>query len=107
LDVCVLVYLDDILVYSKNPEEHERHLRQVLDLLRANKLYAKWPKCEFFQDQVEYLGHIITKDGVKTDPAKCEAVAEWPTCKRNPDCTSRVYYLISFSRYIPCYWSTW
>ena len=78
LDDFVLVFFDDILVYSKDPAEHENHVRQVLQLLREHKLYAKKSKCTFFTEKVEYLGFIVSKDGVSTDPSKVEAVVNWP-----------------------------
>ena len=59
LDKFVLVFLDDILIYSKNEEEHEEHLRLTLQLLREHKLYAKLSKCDFYKDRIQYLGHII------------------------------------------------
>lgn len=77
----VLVFFDDILVFSKNLEEHVKHLDTVLGELRRNKLYAKKSKCTFGQGQVEYLGHIISQEGVPTDPAKIEAMTTWPIPK--------------------------
>ncbi|MCO5566564.1 hypothetical protein L7F22_020241 [Adiantum nelumboides] len=74
LDNFVLVFFDDILVYSKTREEHEQHLRQVLEILRTAKLYAKRSKCLFFVEKVPYLGFIDSKDGISPDPAKVEAV---------------------------------
>jgi hypothetical protein len=59
LDIFVLVFIDDILIYSKNREEHEEHLKLVLQVLREHQLYAKLSKCDFFQKQVYYLGHVI------------------------------------------------
>ena len=61
LDKFVLVFLDDILIYSKNEEEHEEHLRLTLQLLREHKLYAKLSKCDFYRDRIQYLGHIISE----------------------------------------------
>uniref|UniRef100_A0A2N9HRA9 RNA-directed DNA polymerase n=1 Tax=Fagus sylvatica TaxID=28930 RepID=A0A2N9HRA9_FAGSY len=77
LDRFVIVFIDDILVYSKSLEEHEDHLRIVLQILRDKKLYAKLKKCEFWLNQVVFLGHVISKDGITVDPSKIEAVVSW------------------------------
>ncbi|XP_071924797.1 uncharacterized protein [Coffea arabica] len=73
----VVVFIDDILVYSRSREEHEQHLRIVLQTLREHQLFAKFSKCEFWLEEVGFLGHIISKDGLAVDPAKVEAVAKW------------------------------
>ena len=73
----MLVYLDDILAYSKTAEEHVQHLGLVLEVLRAHSLYAKLSKCEFFKASVLFLGHVADKDGMHVDPSKVEAVADW------------------------------
>lgn len=73
LDQFVIVFIDDILVYSKSKEEHEQHLRLVLQILREHKLYAKFSKCEFWLDSVSFLGHVVSKDGVQVDPEKIKA----------------------------------
>ena len=78
LDDFVLVFLDDILIYSKTLEEHEEHVRRVLEKLRKEKLYAKESKCELFKTEVEFLGHIVGRDGVRMMQDKVQAVAEWP-----------------------------
>jgi hypothetical protein len=77
LDKFVIVFLDDILVYSKLEEEHEQHLRMVLQVLREHQLYAKLSKCSFYQRKIHYLGHIISKEGIVVDPEKVEAIREW------------------------------
>ncbi|TYK07688.1 ty3-gypsy retrotransposon protein [Cucumis melo var. makuwa] len=78
LDSFVIVFIDDILIYSKTETEHEEHLHQVLETLRANKLYAKFSKCEFWLNKVTFLGHVVSSEGVSVDPAKIEAVTNWP-----------------------------
>jgi len=75
----VLVYLDDILVFSKTLEEHEQHIRSVLDTLRQNKYYCKPSKCHFFKTEVKYLGHIVSQHGISVDPQKIAIVKDWPT----------------------------
>ena len=77
----ILVFFDDILVYSRSVEEHEEHLRTVLQILRAEKLFANRKKCLFAQEQIEYLGHVVTRDGVAADPSKVKAMLEWPVPK--------------------------
>ncbi|KAJ9543867.1 hypothetical protein OSB04_023574 [Centaurea solstitialis] len=83
LDKSVIVFIDDILVYSKGKEEHRVHLAQVLELLRTEKLYTKFSKCEFWLREVQFLGHVVSGDGVKVDPSKVEAVMKWDA-PRNP-----------------------
>ena len=85
LDEFALVFLDDILIYSKTLEEHEKHVRQVLEVLRKEKLYAKESKCEFFKTEVEFLGHIVGRDGVRMMEDKVKAVADWPEPKNVRD----------------------
>ena len=78
LDDFVLVFFDDILIYSKEIEEHVCHLCHVLEILRKSKLYAKKSKCTFFVNKVAYLGFIVSKEGILPDPAKVEAIISWP-----------------------------
>ena len=65
------------MVYSKTQEEHEEHLRIALQILRENELFAKIEKCEFLQDEVKFLGHVVSKEGISVDPAKVEEILNW------------------------------
>jgi hypothetical protein len=77
LDKFVVVYIDDILLFSKTEEEHEKHLRMVLEKFRSNQLYAKFSKCEFWLTEVTFLGHVISAGGVSVDPSKVKDVLNW------------------------------
>jgi hypothetical protein len=74
---CVLVFFNDILIYNKNLQNHLKHLKVVLELLQQHQLYAKLSKCHFGCQEVEYLGHVISEDGVKVDPNKIDAMLKW------------------------------
>ena len=76
---CVLVFFDDILIFSRTYEEHLEHIRQVLELLQRDQWQVKMSKCRFAQRQLRYLGHIISAEGVATDPEKIQAVVQWPS----------------------------
>ena len=77
LDKFVIVFIDDILIYSKTEADHAKHLRIALETLRKVKLYAKFSKCEFWLKEVQFLGHVVNEEGIKVDPAKIEAVMNW------------------------------
>ncbi|KAJ0567123.1 putative nucleotidyltransferase, Ribonuclease H [Helianthus annuus] len=83
LDRFVIVFIDDVLIYSKSKTEHAQHLRLVLELLQGNQLYAKFSKCGFWLEEVQFLGHIVNSQGIHVDSAKIEAVKSWITPK-NP-----------------------
>ena len=95
LDRFVVVFIDDILVYSKTREEHEKHLRIVLEKLRRNWLYGKFSKCDFWLEEVAFLGHVITAEGVAVDPTKIEAVVNW----RQPSNVSEIRSFLGLAEY--------
>jgi hypothetical protein len=105
LDTFVIVFLDDILVYSKSEEEHEHNLKMVLQVLREHQLYYKLSKFPFYQNKIHYLGHIISKDGIVVIPRKIKAIREWSALKNVSEVRSFMglagYYrrfIVGFSR---------
>jgi hypothetical protein len=95
LDRFVVVFIDDILVYSKSMEEHEDHLRIVLQWLREHQLYAKFSKCEFWIKEVPFLGHMVSPEGIAMDPDKVKEVLEW----RPPTMVSEVRSFLGLAGY--------
>ncbi|GJU74182.1 putative reverse transcriptase domain-containing protein [Tanacetum coccineum] len=81
LDKFVIVFIDDILIYSRDEKEHEEHLKAILELLKKEKLYAKFSKCEFWISKVQFLGHVIDSRGIHVDPAKIESIKDWASPK--------------------------
>nr|GFA61918.1 putative reverse transcriptase domain-containing protein [Tanacetum cinerariifolium] len=81
LDKFVIVFIDDILIYSRDDKEHEEHLKAILELLKKEELYAKFSKCEFWIPKVQFLGHVIDSQGIHVDPAKIESVKDWASPK--------------------------
>lgn len=78
LDKFVIVFIDDILIYSRSEEEHDDHLRIVLQRLRDHQLYVKLAKCSFWQRKIGFLGHVISETGVAVDPEKITTITQWP-----------------------------
>jgi hypothetical protein len=95
LDKFVIVFLDDIHIYFKSKEEHEHHLRLVLQVLREHRLYSKLSKCSFYQKKIHYLEHIISEQGIVVDPEKIEAIRGWQT----PRNVSNVRYFMGLAGY--------
>ena len=95
LDKFVVIFIDDILVYSKNEDDHEQHLRIVLETLQHHKLYAKFSKCEFWLSEVAFLGHIISSEGLAVDPSKIEAILNW----KRPESTTEVRSFLGLAGY--------
>ena len=85
LDKFVVFFINDILIYSKNKQEHEEHINIVLQFLREQNMYANFIKCHLFNDMIQYLGQVVSKDGISFDPDKIMAIAEWPVAKNVMD----------------------
>ncbi|KAK2427510.1 hypothetical protein QL285_026084 [Trifolium repens] len=100
LDKFVVVFIDDILVYSKNEEEHLEHLRLVLQVLREKRLYANPSKCDFWLEEVNFLGHVISKEGIAVDPAKIDTVLSWKQPQTVTDVRSFVGLAGYYRRFI-------
>jgi hypothetical protein len=103
LDVYVTVYLDDILIYSDDPAKHKEHVREVLSRLRKHGLYARPDKCHFSVDSVEYLGFILSKEGLKMDPSKVRTVQDWPEPRKVRDIQSFLGFANFYRRFISDY----
>jgi hypothetical protein len=95
LDQFVVVFIDDILVYSATHEDHEEHLKTVLSILREKKLFAKLKKCEFWLKEVSFLGHVISETGVAVDPRKIDAVMNW----EGPSNVNEIRSFLGFAGY--------
>ena len=103
LDICVLVYLDDILIDSDTVEEHHRHICEVLLRLQNNKLYARGDKCSFHEDTIEYLSFILSPNGLSMDPGKVSTILEWLEPHKVKDIQSFLGFTNFYRRFISDY----
>ena len=99
LDKFIVVFIDDILIYSKNNEEHAQHLWIVLARLREHKLYAKFSKCEFWLDRVQFLGHVLTPHDISVDPSKVQDVLNW----KSPKLVHQICQFLGLAGYYRCF----
>jgi hypothetical protein len=95
LDKFVVVFIDDILIYSKNEEEHEKHLRIILQRLREHQHYAKINKCAFWLREVPFLAHVISAEGIAVDPTKVQEVLDW----KSPKSVTQIYSFLGLAGY--------
>jgi hypothetical protein len=103
LDRCVIIYLDDILIFSPNEEQHREDVRKVLQKLRQENLYAKKTKCEFFRREIAFLGHVISGEGIEPDPAKVTTVQKWPRLTHVKEVQSFIGLVNYYRTFIPDY----
>ncbi|GKE26363.1 putative reverse transcriptase domain-containing protein [Tanacetum coccineum] len=96
----MIVFIDDILIYSKNRKEHEGNLKLILRLLKKEELYAKFSKCEFWMSKVQFLGHVIDSEGIHVDPAKIESIKDWASPKTPPEIRQFLGLAGSYRRFI-------
>ncbi|CAI7903694.1 unnamed protein product [Closterium sp. NIES-54] len=103
LDECVVVYLDDILIYSRDMKQHIEHLRCVFEILRREKFYVKLSKSEFALKKVQFLGHMVSAQGVHVDPKKIEAVRMWKTSENVKELKQFLGFANYYNRFVPQY----
>lgn len=98
---CVVVFIDDILIYSKSWEDHLQHNQQVLTILQQNHLHVKLAKCSFAKQQLTYLGHIVSANGVATDPSKIKIVEDWPQPQNVKELRSFLGMVGYYRKFVP------
>ena len=103
LDVHVIVYLDDILIFSDNPADHKKHVREVLRWLHLHGLYVHPDKCFFSVNSVNYLRFILSREGLKMDPGKVQAITDWPEPRKVKDIQSFLGFANFYRHFIPDY----
>jgi len=103
LDIFVVIYLDDILIYSDNMDDHKKHVKEVLKRLRENQLYASPTKCVFHQDRIEFLGFVLGVDGLRMDESKTQTIQNWPTPRRVKDIQFFLGFANFYKRFIDNY----
>jgi hypothetical protein len=103
LDVYVIVYMDDILVYSQNEEEHVEHVKAVLARLRTHRLYVKLSKCEFHRPEVKFLGFVVGREGIRMDTDRIETIRDWPEPQSVKDIQMFLGFTGFFRRFVPSY----
>ncbi|GJP66287.1 hypothetical protein CLOP_g23177 [Closterium sp. NIES-67] len=103
MDECVVVYLDDILIYSRDMKQHVEHLRRVFEILRRERFYVKLSKSEFALEKVQFLGHMVSAQGVHVDPKKIEAVRTWTTPENVEELQQFLGFANYYNRFVPQY----
>ena len=100
MDKFVVIFINDILIYLKSEEEYKEHLQIVLQELREHQLFAKFSKCDFFKDKIQYLGHVVTKERIYVDPEKINAIEDWLVPKDVTDVLSFMVITGYYRRFI-------